>query len=448
MPNKSLKNTKNVRICGETSRILNLRFTHKKTPITTLEALTFNDLHRALEEMHALSYVQECVILQTCNRVEIFATVPEQNLVKAESEIAEHWRQRAGLDKERFYHTLEKSSNSEALIHLLRLTSGLESMIVGEDQILGQVREAVNKAKKCGTIGPILETAFKKAVKTGIAVRLKTAINKGAISIGSAAVDLLEEVFGDLKDRKIVVVGAGETGGLVGKALALRKQAVLFVANRTYDRGVRLARMLGGQAVRFNKLSELLAHVDAVIVATSAPHYVLKKELVERILDDRKDKKLLIIDLAQPRNVEESVAELPNIELRNIDDLRGVAETNLRMRLREAKRAETIVEKEARRLELMLKRKQVEPIISAMCCRAEEIRCKELKKALRMLGKLDDEQRKVIDNLTHKLTERILYHPIVKLRKAAESGDVNKVSFVQELFGLNPPQGAEESDVS
>ena len=448
MPNKSLKTTKNVSESGETNKIVDLRFTHKKTPITALEALTFKGLHRALEEVHALSYVRECAILQTCNRVEIFAVVPERKLVKAESEIAEHWRQRAGLDKEKFYHTLERSTNSEALIHLLRLTAGLESMIVGEDQILGQVQEAINEAKKCGTIGPILETTFKKAVKTGRGVRLKTGINKGAVSIGSAAVDLLEEAFGGLKNKKIIVVGAGETGGLVGKALAIRKQAVLFVSNRTYDRGVRLARMLGGQAVRFNKLSELLAYVDAVIVATSAPHYVLTKGLVEKILGKRKGKKLLIIDLAQPRNVEESVADLPNIELRNIDDLRGVAESNLTMRLREAKKAETIVENEVRRLELMLKRKQVDPIISAMCCRAEEIRCKELKKALRMLGKLDDNQRKVIDNLTHKLTERILYRSIMRLRKAAESGDVNKVSVAQELFGLNPPQRGGESDVS
>ncbi len=448
MPNKLLKNTKNVEENGETNRIFDLRFTHKKTPITALEALTFNDLHRTLEKIHALNYVRECAILQTCNRVEIFAVVPEQKLMKATSEIAEHWRQRAGLDKETFYLTLEKSTDSKALIHLLRLTSGLESMIVGENQILGQVQEAINEAKKCGTIGPFLQTTFEKAVKTGRDVRLKTGINKGAVSIGSAAVDLLEKVSGGLNDKKVIVVGAGETGGLVGKALALRKQAVLFVTNRTYDRGVRLARMLGGQAVRFNKLSGLLTHVDAVIVATAAPHYVLTKELVQKILDNRKGKKLLILDLAQPRNVEESVADLPNIELRNIDDLRGVAERNLKMRLIEAKKAETIVETEVRRLELMLKRKQVEHLISAICCRAEKVRCKELKKALKMLGKFDASQRKVVDDLTQKLTERILYSPILKLRKAAESGDSTKVLFAQELFDLNSPQREGEDNVS
>lgn len=448
MPNKLLNTTKAVKEDEKIEEIVNLRFTYKKTPITILEALTFKDLNGALEEVHALNYVKECAILQTCNRVEIFAVAPRQDLVKAEVEIAEHWRQRTKLDKENFYHFLEKSSNSEALIHLLRLTSGLESMIIGEDQILGQVQEAFNQAKKCGTIGLILEITFKKAIKTGREARLKTRINRGTVSIGSAAVDLLENALGSLKDKKVIVVGAGETGGLVGKALALRNNAAIFVTNRTYERGIRLARMLGGQAVRFNKFSEFLIHVDAAIIATAAPHYVLTRERVEKILDKRRGKKLLIIDLSQPRNVEESVANLPNIQLHNIDNLRGVADTNLKMRLKEMKKAETIVKNELKRLQLMLKRKQVEPIISAMCGRAEEIRCKELKKALKMLGKLDDNQRKVVENLTRKLTQLILYQPIIKLRKAAERDDVNKVSIAQELFGLNPPQRGGESDVS
>jgi len=440
LPNKLLNATKAVREAGETEGIVDLRFTYKKTPITVLETLTFKNLHKALKEVHALRYVKECAILQTCNRVEIFAVAPRQDLAETELEIAEHWRQRTGLDKEKFYNFLEKSANPEALIHLLRLASGLESMIVGEDQILSQVQKAFNEAKKCGAIGPVLETTFQKAIKTGRGVRVKTRINKGAVSIGSAAVDLLENALGGLEDKKVIVVGAGETGGLVGKALAVRKNAAIFVANRTYERGVRLARMLGGRAVRFNKFRELLTYVDATIVATAAPHYLLTRELVEKILDKRKDKRLLIIDLSQPRNVEESIADLPNVQLYNIDDLRVVADTNLKMRLRETKKAETIVKNEVRRLKLMLKRKQAEPIISAMCGRAEEIRRKELKKALKMLGKLDAKQRKVIEDLTHKLTERILYPPIIKLRKAATSGDVNKVSIAQELFDLNPPQ--------
>lgn len=441
MPSKSLNVTEAVEAGEEMEGIVNLRFTHKKAPITVLETLTFKEPRRMLKEMRALGYVKECVLLQTCNRVEIYAVVSGPDLVKAESEIAEYWRQRTGVDKEEFYYPLEKSSDSEALFHLLRLTSGLESMIVGEDQILGQVQEAFDEAKECGTIGPILETSFEKAIKTGRRVRLRTRINKGAVSIGSAAVDLLEEALGGLKEKKIIVIGAGETGGLVGKALASREHAVIFVANRTYERGVRLARMLGGHAVRFNRVKDFLTHVDAAIVATAAPHYILTKKLVQEVLDKRRGRKLLIMDLSQPRNVEESAANLPNVELHSIDHLRGIAEANLKMRLREVEKAEAIVKNELKRLELMLKREQAEPLISALCSKAEEIRRKELRKALGMLGKLNNDQRKVINDLTFVLIERILYHPITNLRKAAVSGDITTMSVAQKLFNLNLSQG-------
>ncbi|NIQ07689.1 MAG: glutamyl-tRNA reductase [Candidatus Korarchaeota archaeon] len=304
------------------------------------------------------------------------------------------------------------------------------------------------KQNKCGTVGPILETSFEKAIKTGRKVRVRTRIDKGAVSIGSAAVDLLEEALGDLKDKRIIVIGAGETGGLVGKALASREHAVTYVANRTYKRGVRLARMLGGQAVRFNKVKHFLACVDAAIVATAAPHHVLTKKLVQEALDKRKSGALLIMDLSQPRNVEESVANLPNVELHDIDDLRGIAEVNRKMRRREIKKVEIIVQNELKRLELTLKRKRAEPLISALCNKAEEIRRKELNKALKMLGKLDDDQRKVVDDLTMVLVKRILHHPFMNLRKAAVSGDIDTISATRELFNISSFKGGKRSDLS
>jgi glutamyl-tRNA reductase len=426
---------------GEVKNIVNLRFTHKEVPITFLERVTFKEPNKILKEIHALDLVRECVILQTCNRVEIYAAVSEKNFKKAVLEIAEYWRQRIGVDQEKFYHALKESCNSEALSHFMKLTSGLESMIVGENQILGQVQGAFEEAKKCDTIGPVLETIFQKAIKTGRKVRFKTRINKGAVSIGSAAVELLEDTFGDSKDKKIIIIGAGETGGLVGKALASRRHTAIFVANRTYERGVRLAKMLGGHAVRFNKVKDLLVEVDIAIVATAAPHYVLTKGLLQKVLDRRKGKKLFIMDLSQPRNVEESVTNLPGVELRNIDDLRGIAETNLKTRQREIEKAEAIVKTELNHLKLMLKQKQAKPLISALLHKAEEIRRKELKKTLKMLGKLDDDQQKVIDNLTLVLIERILYHPIKNLRNAAVNGDVNTISVAQKLFDLNLSRG-------
>lgn len=448
MQSKSLNTTEAAETGGEVRNIINLRITHKEAPIAVLERLTFKEPRRMLKEIRALESVKECVILQTCNRIEIYAAVSEQDVTKARSEIAEHWRQRAGVEKEKFYQTLKASFNSSALSHLMRLTSGLESMIVGEDQILGQVKEAFEEAKRCGTIQTHLKTIFERSIKTGRKVRLKTRINKGAVSIGSAAVELLEETLGDLKDKKIIIIGAGETGGLVAKALASRKHAVVFVANRTYERGARLAEMLGGHALRFSKIKDLLAEVDVAIVATTAPHCLLTKNLLLGILDRREGRRLFIMDLSQPRNVEETVADLPNVELRNIDDLRGIAETSLEMRLREIEKAQAIVESELNHLRLMLKKEQSKPIVSALCNRADEIRQKELKKAFRMLGKLSADQQKIIDDLTLTLIERILYHPIRNLRKATLNGDINTISAAQKLFNINPSRGTKLGDIS
>lgn len=439
MPDKSSSVDEPVK--EEMSAVVNLRFTYKKVPVTVLERLTFKEPRKILKEIHALGHVDECVILQTCNRVEIYAATSKRHLLECAKGIAEYWRQRSRLDEDGFYQKLEKSFNSGALTHLLRLTSGLESMIVGEDQILGQVQKAFEEAMKCGTIGRFLKISFEKAIKTGKKVRLKTRINEGAVSVGSAAVELLEESLGGLRDKEIIIIGAGETGGLVGKALASRKHAVIFVANRTYERGVRLASMLGGHAVRFDKVRDLLTTVDAVIVATAAPHYVLTRGIVQGVLEKRAGKELFIMDLSHPRNVEEEVANLPNVKLRNIDDLRGIAERNLEMRRREIKKAEAIIRDELRRLELMLKRERAEPLISALCSKAEEIRRKELKKALRMLGEIDDKQRRVINDLTLVLIERVLHHPILNIRKAALNDDVNMISVAQRLFNLNQSQG-------
>jgi glutamyl-tRNA reductase len=428
-------------------RIVNLRVTHKKASIPVLEALVFKDLPKALKEICTLEGVNESVIIQTCNRVEIFAVVPTEHWLTAGAEMAEYWRRRAGFNFEHFYDILEKNFNSEALTHLLRLASGLESMIVGEDQILGQVQDAFNEAKENGTVGPILERSFDKAIKVGRDVRTETNVSKGTVSVGSAAVGLAEEILGELKDKKIIIIGAGETGELVGKALADREHAVIFVANRTYKRGIELAKVLGGQAVKFDRVNEFLTDVDLAIVATAAPHSVITRDLMNRVLEERKGKKLLIIDLSQPRNVDKDVSSLPTVELRNIDDLRGIAQSNLEMRLEEVGKAEEIIQDELKSLELMLQREQAEPIISAIWSSAEEIRRRELTKALKMIGNLDNEQHRIIDDLTQVLVKRILHHPVENLRKAAEKGKTNVISTVRELFNVKQVKG-EKIDVS
>ncbi|WP_309491938.1 glutamyl-tRNA reductase [Candidatus Hecatella orcuttiae] len=426
-------------------RIFNLRATYKKVSIPLLEKLTFKSPPKALRSLQNAENIRECLILQTCNRVEIFAVTLTQ---EDEERVAEWWRKETGFNSEKFYSLIEVSRDVEAVGHLFRLASGLESMVVGEAQILGQIRKAFEEAKACGTVGPLLEKVFTKAIKTGGRVRLETDIGKGAASVGSVAVDLAEEVLGGLEGRRILILGAGETGTLVGKALAARRQAAVFVANRTYPRALRLARMLGGRAVSFSQLGKFLAEADVVVVATSAPHPVLKLSEVGKALEERGGKPMLIIDLSQPRNVDAEVARLRGVQLHNIDDLQKLSQLNLKMRAAEVEKVEKIVEKEVGRLELMLKRETAEPVISAMLQRAEKIRRKEVERFLSMLGRVDGTLRKLIEDMSYELVERIFHHPIQNLRKAAEKDQTSLVLAARKLFNIEAerePQDFPES---
>lgn len=429
-----------------TERIVNIRVTHKKASVSSLEVLAFKDPEIALNEINSFDHVLECFILQTCNRVEIYALVSSSDKGSWESEIVGYWRQKIGYVSDDFYRHVESSSGLKALFHLFRLSSGLESMVVGEDQILGQIEDAYDEAKRCNTVGPVLQNVFERAIRTGKMVRFKTKINKGAVSMGSIAVNLLEDSIHDLTEKTIMIIGAGETGALVGKALAVRKSATIFVANRTFKRAVKLAESFDGKAIKFKSLKQPLSSVDAVIVATAPPHYILTHDLVSEVMDHRGNKELLIIDLAQPKNVEKTVANLPNVKLLNIDNLREIARTNLENRLKEVEKAGEMITDELQQMMFMLKRNHVEPTISAIYSKAEEIRGKEVRKALKMMRKLNglhssQEDRcshcvKIIEDLSHVLMERLLSHPITNLRKAAVVDDYKAVSIAKKLFNI------------
>lgn len=417
--------------------IINLRFTHKKVPIEILERLTFDESKKVLQDLIRLEKIEECLILQTCNRREIYAVSLSKHIVEAASDIANYWISTKNFNKEEFYLYLEISYDSEALNHLLRLASSLESMIVGEDQILGQVRKSFLEAKTSGTVGQILNIAFEKVLNTGKKIRHKTNINNGAVSIGSAAVKLIEESLGTIKEKEIMIIGASEIGTLVGKALSARKHPVIYVANRTFEKGKRLAKKFGGFAVVYDNFKKLLTSVDVVIVTTGAPHYIITKRLMESVLRERKGKNLFILDLSNPRNVEASVAILPNVEVHNIDDLRGIAELNFKLRCDEIKKGEKMVKEELKQLLLKLKSERVDSIISALTQKIEENRKEELDKALKMLGDLNQKQRNIINDLTIVLVKRILHHPITIMKKAAQKEDLDMISRAQKLFNIN-----------
>ncbi len=421
--------------------LLNLRVSYKNTTIEILEKLTFKKINEVLKDIHKFKFVEECLILQTCNRVEIYIITPNKYLIEAVTSISEYWRRKTNFSKENFYKNLIKSLDDEVLYHLLRLTSGLESMILGENEILGQIISAIELARKHSTIGPNFDTIFDKALKTGRKIRIQTKLNIGAISLGSVIVKLLKKFFNELKTKKIIIIGAGEIGSVIGKSLISRNLNITFVTNRTYNRATRLARMLGAKALRFDNIISILPEIDIAIVATAAPHYVLTDKLFKEVEGKLTEKKLIIIDVSQPRNVDPKIDKKPYIELRNIEDINEIATRNLDNRHKEIEKAEKIINKELENLQKILKCKLSEPVISSLCNEVEHIRRKELEKAFIMIGDLNEKKRLIINNLTHVLVKKILFQPILNLRKAAINNNLSLIKDAQKLFSLNSLYG-------
>lgn len=415
--------------------IVNVRITHKKTRVPVMEAVAFKDKKSALTEIRFIANVDECVLLQTCNRIELYAVSKDgEKTVKI---FSEYLIKRAGTIAEEVSKAIEVSLNQDALKHILRVASGLESMIVGEDQILSQVWNAYLEAESVGTAGPILKTVFNRAVSVGKRVRNRTGINKGAISIGSAAVELAESLLGNLNGKKVLVIGAGETGTLVAKALARRCLSAIFVANRTHERALKLAEELCGKAVKFDRLEEALVDADVVICSTSAPHYLLTKELVCDVMKQRRNRSnLMIIDISNPRNVEESIQDIEGVKLYNIDDLQSIAERNKEERRKSIEKASKIIDEELPLLERDLKAQSVMNIVSSLFLRAEKVRQRELMKALNMLGNIDEKKRKVIVDLTYILLKQTFVPIIENLRIAAMNDDKQMIDAAVKLFGM------------
>ncbi|MDO9098360.1 MAG: glutamyl-tRNA reductase, partial [Candidatus Methanoperedens sp.] len=317
------------------------------------------------------------------------------------------------------------------------------SMIVGEDQILGQVKELFGIAKKVHAVGKTLDTAFNKAIQVGKRIRNETGINKGSVSIGSAGVELAEKNLGGLEGKTVMVIGAGEMGTLVAKALANKNIKAIYVANRTFDKAAALACELNGMAVRYELMEKYIPMSDVVISATKAPHFILTHEIVSRIMD-KHGKELMFIDIGNPRNIESSVGEIPGVSLYNIDSLKNISEANLEKRREEAKKAEQIIEEELELLKKQYKRQQADAIISALYSKVEKIREKEREEAINKLmarHTIGDIEREVLDDMTHSFANQILAEPTMILRNAAEHDDERFLEAVAELFKLNGEKG-------
>jgi len=410
------------------AKIASMQITHEWAAIEDLEKVRYDDVKTALKELYSLGGVDECVALQTCNRVEVYI---------ASSGDAEQVLRGYVDFKNIPPHIVKYLGHEASLRHLFRLASGLESMIVGEDQILGQVKEAFNTAKSVGATGKILGMAFRKAINVGKRVRTETGVNKGSVSIGSAAVDLAEQILGTLKDKNVLIIGAGEMATLVAKALSERDISAIVVSSRTHEHALKLARELGGKAIHFENFIDYIPTSDIIISATSAPHFVITKEMMEKVA---LDKRIVIIDIASPRDVEDSVAGIPNVELHNIDSLKSIRDANLEKRKAEALKAEKIIEEELKLFKKQYKQKRADKVISSLYSHVESIRVQERKKAINRLkaaGRLNEQQAKIIDDLTNSLVNKMLAQPTKSLREGSEEEDDDFLHSIMKLFKID-----------
>jgi len=411
--------------------IWSILITHKTADIADIERAWHGGVASLNRMIASDELVSECVSLKTCNRVEVYIVSSDANKV-FDNVLA--MAKRGGL-----FDLIEIHDPKRSIFHLLRLSSGLESMMVGEDQILGQIKDLFEVAKKSGTVGTTLDQVFKKAIQVGKRVRSETNINKGYISVGSAAVDLAEGVIGELGDKKILIIGAGEMANLVGRALAAKGLDVIYIANRTFDRARVMAEKLGGIAVKFDEIGSYVGVADLVISATSAPHFVITADMVKAAMVKR-DQKLLLIDIANPRDIEEAVGEIPGVSLQNIDNLRLLSERNIERRKMEVEKVEQIIAEEFERLLDAIKTKAADEILNQLYTMAEDVRQKETERALRMIdmSKYDPEKTaKIVNDLTCAIVSKILADPTIAIKNATRCDDKGIVLAASCLFDLS-----------
>ena len=400
--------------------IINIRVDHTIADIETMEKVS-KDLKELFAQLKQLFDIREYIEINTCNRYEYFIYTNYSD---------------DGEEKELLKNNQDNiiiQYNDDAILHLFRMTSGLESMIIGEDQILGQIKDARAKSIKEDHCGEKLNTIFTKAIHVGQVVRNKTKINQGSISIGSAAVDLAEENLGDLQGKCVLVIGAGKMGTLVAKALAEKNLRAIFVANRTYYKAVRLAEELEGEAILFDKFEEKLRNAELVISSTGSPHAIITKERLLKVFDKEVPKKMIFIDIANPRDIDDDVKEL-GINLFNIDDLRGIADKNKKLREKEVIEAEKIIENEFNLLKESFNLMEINSTLGSLRASMEEIRQRESQKAIIKLNHVDAKTIKTIDNMTKSIVNKIFYDISENIKESAQNNDEDIVKMCEAIF--------------
>jgi len=420
---------------------------HKTAPIEIRERLAFPEdgIEKPLSQIKSLPSLKENMILSTCNRVEIYAVVQETE--KAMLDLKSFLSQYHGLSLKEFEKRLYLLVGEEAVKHIFRVASSLDSMVVGEPQILGQIKSAYNMAAEAKTSGLILHRLLHRAFHVAKRVRTETKIGNSAVSVSFVAVELAKKIFGTLEKRTVLLIGAGEMCELAAQHLVSGGIEKVLVTNRTYERAVTLAQEFRGEPMPFEEIYRGLRRVDIVISATNSPQYLLHHEEVAKVIKDRKQKPIFFIDIADPRDIEPKVGDIENVYLYNIDDLQKVANDNIQDREKEAQKAEAIVRDEVVKFVNWYQSLEVTPTIVALRKKFEEIRNKELAKILSLHPHFSDKERQSLEALTSAIINKILHNPLTLLKQKNEEAMADLyLDALRTLFGLTE-KPSETSDI-
>jgi glutamyl-tRNA reductase len=410
---------------------------HRTAPVDVRERLSVPDprLAETTEALHAVQGIDGAAVVSTCNRVELVVSTRDEDVIE---HLVEWLAARAGTTRTELEKHLYILRHGDVVKHLFRVASGLDSMILGEPQIAGQVRKAFLAAQQLGALDTLLQQLFDNTMRVAKKVRTETGIGEHAVSVPYAAVELAKKIFGDLRGLQVLLLGAGEMGELTAEHLHEQEVKQVFVANRSFARAQELAARFEGQAVQFDRFDENLARCDIVVASTGAPHYLIEPAHVSRALEGRRSRPLFLIDLSVPRNIDPDVARMNGAYLYNIDDLQQVADANLSVRQQKADVAEQIVIREVDSFRKRLVAQDAVPTIVELQQRLEAIRTVELEKCLRNVGPITAEQRTALEMFSTQLVNKILHYPILQLKDVTDEPQERESlrRTIRKIFGL------------
>lgn len=408
---------------------------HKTAPVEIRERLAFSNdaLRSALASLVDRRAVNEAMILSTCNRVEVVAESPDDRLIR--DFICEFHQ----ISHDSVSSHLYSYRNVDAIRHVFRVTASLDSMVIGEPQILGQVKEAFRIAMDAGTVGMHLSALMNRAFAVAKKVRSETGISQSAVSVSYAAVELARKIFGDLSGKTVMIIGASKMGELAAKHLKRAGASSVLVTNRTFERAVELAKVFEGAAVPFEHFTDHMTGADIVITSTGAPHFIIGRSLAEQVIHRRKNKPIFFIDIAVPRDIDPAVNQIDNAFLYDIDDLQQVIDANLKERFKEAMRAEQIVDDEVEAFCLKMQTRDVVPTIVQLRESLEKVRRDEIERNRRHLKDLSPEQQAAVDQITKSIVNKILHPPIEQLKQMAHDPQgADLADLIRKIFNVKP----------